>query len=73
MRLSEFITEIGDQAAAGLFDVSERCAASWRRGERKPRPNEAANVVKKSNGKVSYEDIYAPVPNQRSGADRRSA
>jgi DNA-binding transcriptional regulator YdaS (Cro superfamily) len=60
MRLNKYIEAIGDAAAAELFGVKERTAASWRRGERRPRPEQAAVIVEASRGKVSYAEIYAP-------------
>ena len=61
MKLSLYIQNIGDEAAATLFSVEERTAASWRRGERHPRPKKAREIVMLTGGDVSYADIYQPV------------
>lgn len=60
MKLSLYIQNIGDEAAATLFSVEERTAASWRRGERHPRPKKAREIVMLTGGDVSYADIYQP-------------
>lgn len=61
MNLDQFIEEIGDDAAAKLFDVKPRTAASWRRGERKPRPEKAREIVKTLKGRVPLEGIYPEI------------
>ena len=48
--------EVGDAAAAKRFGVAKRTAQSWRLGERTPRPEQAAVIVKKS--PVTFEGIY---------------
>jgi len=59
MKLREYIEMIGDEEAARLFSVKPRTAASWRRGERYPRPKQAAVIVEKTKGRVTYADIYS--------------
>ena len=59
MNLKSFIEQIGDEQAAILFGVKPRTTASWRRGERLPRPAQAARIVRQTGGKVSFEEIYA--------------
>lgn len=60
--LSGFIAEIGDEAAAALFDVKLRTVASWRRGERFPRRDQALRIVDRSkshpHGPVTFAGIY---------------
>lgn len=58
MRLPDYIKLIGDAKAASLWGVKERTVASWRRGERVPRREQAAKIVTSS--PVSYADIYGP-------------
>jgi hypothetical protein len=60
MTLKEFIEEIGDGRASELLDVPVRTVAAWRRGERLPRPAQAAKIVRAARGKVDYSGIYAP-------------
>lgn len=60
MTLSDYIKEVGDAEAGRLFGVGERTAASWRRGERRPRPEKAREIVVATGGKVSFSDCYAP-------------
>lgn len=59
MTLSQYIREIGDGKAGEIFGVSERTAASWRRGERRPRPEAARRIVAASNGLLTLDVIYA--------------
>jgi DNA-binding transcriptional regulator YdaS (Cro superfamily) len=59
MTLSRYITEIGDRAAGDLFGVSERTAASWRRGERCPRADKAHEIERITDGKVSFAGCFA--------------
>jgi DNA-binding transcriptional regulator YiaG len=56
MRLDKYITKTGDKAAAQLFGVAVRTAASWRRGERIPSPEAARIIVSLS--PVTFEGIY---------------
>jgi len=56
MKLAEYIAKIGDQAAARRFKVKLRTAASWRRGERLPSPDNARHIVACS--PVTYKGIY---------------
>lgn len=58
MKLATFIESIGDKEAARLFGVTERAAASWRRGERSPKKEHAQTIVVATDGQVSFEDIY---------------
>lgn len=48
MDLSKFIEKIGDPEAARLFNVTERCAASWRYKYRFPRPETARDIEVKT-------------------------
>ena len=57
--LPEYICEVGDREAARLFGVSVRAVESWRRGERVPRPETAARIVKATKGRVDYSGCYA--------------
>jgi DNA-binding transcriptional regulator YdaS (Cro superfamily) len=59
MLLSDFIKQLGDEAAAELFGVKPRTAQSWRLGERFPRPKQAREVVERTKGEVSLEEVYA--------------
>ena len=67
MRLNAYIETIGDAAAAELFGVKERTAASWRRGERLPRPEQAERIVSASRGRVTYSEIYSPQKRKAKG------
>jgi hypothetical protein len=58
MELKNYIELLGDEVAAQLFEVKPRTTASWRRGERLPRPSQALVIVERTNGKVSLKDIY---------------
>lgn len=58
MELKKYIQEHGDIKCAELFNVKPRTTASWRRGERLPRPDQANEIVILTNGEVSLYDIY---------------
>lgn len=58
MRLSEYIKKHGDERCADLFGVKARTVASWRRGERFPRPSQANRIIRLTDGAVSFDDIY---------------
>lgn len=62
MTLVEFITQHGDERCAELFEVEVRTVASWRRGERSPRPDKALEIVAKAGGQVSMDGIYSKGP-----------
>jgi hypothetical protein len=58
MELKQYIQEKGDDECAILFNVKPRTAASWRRGERMPRPDQANQIVQVTNGVVTLNGIY---------------
>ena len=66
MHLREYIRTHGDEAAARLFEVKVRTAASWRRGERKPRHAQADRIIIVMLGCMTYADIYGPEPSESS-------
>lgn len=59
MDLQTFIEARTDAEAATLFGVKERTTASWRRGERWPRPATWPLIIDKTGGKVSVSDLLA--------------
>lgn len=58
MTLIEYIVEVGDEVAARVLNAEERTIASWRRGERTPRPKKAFEIEKTLKGRVSFADCY---------------
>ena len=58
MELPEYISEIGDEAAARLFQVATRTVQSWRLRSRAPRPNKAKEIARLTKNKVSVEECY---------------
>lgn len=58
MKLSEYISMVGDSVAAELFGVTERTAESWRLLERRPRPEKAREIEKVTKRKVSFSDCF---------------
>jgi transcriptional regulator with XRE-family HTH domain len=70
MRLDKYIKQAGDKAAAQLFGVAERTAASWRRGERIPSPEAARIIVSLS--PVTFEGIYGAWPVRKRRAKTKS-
>lgn len=71
MTLPDFIAEVGDQKAAELFRAPVRTVQSWRRGERRPRPDMARVIVSKTGGVVSFAGIYDGPPQDEDGAHVR--
>jgi hypothetical protein len=59
MTLSEYITQIGDDKAAKLFDIDVRVAKSYRLKERQPKPQKAMEMVRKLKGAITLEEIYS--------------
>lgn len=72
MNLPEYIQAVGDAAAAEKFGVKPRTAASWRRRERFPRPEQAEMIVRTS--PVTYAGIYGneDAPSESPARNRRS-
>lgn len=58
MTLSDYISDVGDDAAAAEFKVTARTAASWRRGERFPRMEKAKEIEAISKGVVSFSECF---------------
>ena len=73
MNLRDFLKEIGDDTAAKLIGVKPRTISAWRRGERFPRPEQAARILRASNGRVDYEGIYSVSGPAPDAPDNRAA
>lgn len=58
MNLREYIETIGDEEAAKVLGVKVRTIKSWRYGARVPRPAKALDIVKKTHGLLTFENIY---------------
>lgn len=58
MTLNDYIDHVGDSAAAKRFGVEVRTIASWRRGERQPRPETAWLIEERTGGAVSFAECY---------------
>ena len=56
MRLPDYITQVGASRFAKQFKVKKRTVDSWRRMERRPRPEKAQEIVEKT--PVTMEGIY---------------
>lgn len=59
MELKKYIQKQGDDKCAQLFNVKPRTVASWRRGERYPRPDQANLIVEATKGEVTLAGIYS--------------
>lgn len=68
MTLQEFIARKGDAVIAQQLGAKPRTVASWRRGERLPRPHQARRLVELSEGALSLDAVYAPLVDERVGA-----
>jgi hypothetical protein len=66
--LSEFIASLGDAVFADRYGTKERTAASWRRGERFPRPEQARTLIENSLGELTMDMIYRAPPKKISKA-----
>jgi len=63
--LSDYINEIGSDAAAGkALNITERSAAAYRRGERSPRRGDIPALIQRSGGVLSFESFYPEQPEQ---------
>lgn len=51
-----YLNQLGDEKAAMLFGVARRTAQSWRLGERRPRPDQAKEIIDKT--PLTYANIY---------------
>jgi DNA-binding transcriptional regulator YiaG len=56
MRLPDYIKQIGAAKFARQFRVKRRTVESWKRMERRPRPETAQEIVEKT--PVTMEGIY---------------
>ena len=56
MRLPDYIMQVGLKRFAKQFGVKERTALSWKRMERRPRPEIAQQIVEKT--PVTMDCIY---------------
>lgn len=56
MRLPDYIAQVGATRFAKQFNVKKRTVDSWRRMERRPRPEKAQEIVEKT--PVTMEGIY---------------
>jgi len=56
MRLPDYIDQIGIKRFAKQFKVKPRTVSSWKRMERRPRPEKAQEIVEKT--PVTMEGIY---------------
>ncbi|MGY0216298.1 hypothetical protein ACWJJH_02795 [Endozoicomonadaceae bacterium StTr2] len=71
MELAVFIQKQSDKVVAQLLDVPLRTVASWRRLERAPRPQQALNIISKTEGLVSWQGIYQPYARYQSRLQAR--
>lgn len=58
MVLSDYIKEVGAAKIAELAEVSESAVYQWATGETAPRPLNAHNIISKSNGVITWTEIY---------------
>lgn len=56
MRLPDYIEQVGAERFAKQFKVKRRTVESWKRMERRPRPEKAQEIVEKT--PVTMEGIY---------------
>lgn len=60
MNLSLYITQIGVDKAASLFEVSSVTIYAWRNLESIPAPSKANEIIKITHGLLNWANIYQP-------------
>ncbi|MCX4029567.1 helix-turn-helix transcriptional regulator [Endozoicomonas sp. SM1973] len=60
MQFSVFIQKHGDDEVAAMLGVKKRTVSSWRRMERAPTPEQAYNIIEKTQQVVDWQGIYQP-------------
>lgn len=68
MKLSSYIEKHGDHECSIMFNVKVRTVASWRRGERFPRVDQARLIVDVTGGDVSFSDIFGGGESEKAAA-----
>jgi hypothetical protein len=58
--LPEFIAELGDDEISSRMRTPVRTVQSWRRRERRPRPAQAEELIRISEGRLNFDSIYGP-------------
>jgi len=57
--LEQYILKYGDSAASQNLAITERSAAAYRRGERRPRPKDIPKLINLSRGELSFASFFA--------------
>jgi predicted transcriptional regulator len=60
MHLVDYIKEMGVSKTAKLLDVTQPCVSGWLAQNRLPADYLKMQIVKKTNGLVTYADIIEP-------------
>lgn len=60
MNLSLYISQIGVEKAASLFNVSAVTIYAWRNLESIPAPSKANEIIKITHGLLNWANIYQP-------------
>jgi hypothetical protein len=53
-RFQQYLTRLGDDAAAEKLHISRRSAQAYRLGDRAPKLSQIPELVQRSNGNISY-------------------
>ena len=56
--LREYISSLGDEAAAKRLGVSLRAVQSWRYGDRSPRTKDIPRLIELSGGELTYGSFF---------------
>lgn len=56
--LPEYLSTLGDAAAATLLGFKKSRIKSWRLKRRRPTPEDARRIIQKTGGKLGWEEIY---------------
>ncbi len=58
MLLKDYLKKVGDEQAAQVLGVKQRTVQAWRLGQRLPRTKAARQIVERTGGAVTLDEIY---------------
>lgn len=58
-----YLESVGDEKAAEILQAKRRTVQSWRLGDRRPRPEEARQIIARL--PVTFDDIYGTTGEER--------
>tara|TARA_R110002074_G_scaffold39201_1_gene105577 strand:+ start:851 stop:1042 length:192 start_codon:yes stop_codon:yes gene_type:complete len=58
MTLKQYISKYGDALASEKLSIKPRCAAAYRRGERRPRSKDIPKLISRSQGELCFSSFF---------------